>query len=195
MWSHYADNHAGFCVRYSLKDVANFVKTGLLPVKYTSKVPTLSVPQLLKCLDSKQDMLSNLRIAKASRKALITKSAAWNYEKEWRLIVENERVDLLRNGCVAFPYPEAIYMGCRMETNMKLHLASLAKRKGLRVYDSKQNEEKFVLDIWETDLKSIKEDLNWNEIFETRAKLGYSAKGDLYWSRIHKKMDALRNDS
>jgi hypothetical protein len=195
MWPHYADNHTGFCVKYSLKDVANFVKTGLLPVKYTSRVPTLSVPQLLKCLDSRQHMLSNPSVAKASRKALITKSAAWNYEKEWRLIVENERVDLLHNGCVAFPYPEAIYMGCRMEINMKLHLASLAKRKGLRVYDSRQNEEKFVLDIWETDLKSIKEDLNWNEIFETRAKLGYSTKWDLYWSRIHKKMDTLRDDS
>jgi len=59
MWSHYADNHTGFCVKYSLKDVANFVKTGLLPVKYTSRVPTLSVPQLLKCLDSRQHMLSN----------------------------------------------------------------------------------------------------------------------------------------
>ncbi|MNL70416.1 hypothetical protein D3C87_1954140 [compost metagenome] len=85
-------------------------------------------------------------------------------------------------------------MGCRMETNMKLHLASLAKRKGLRVYDSKQNEEKFVLDIWETDLKSIKEGLNWNEVFETRTKLGNTPKGDLYWTRIHKKMDALRGD-
>lgn len=194
MWSHYADNHTGFCIKYSIKNVANFVKTGLLPVKYTSKVPTLSVPQLLKCLDSKQDMLSNLSIAKASRKALITKSAAWNYEKEWRLIVENERVDLLDNGCVAFPYPEAIYMGCRMETNMKLHLASLAKRKGLKIYDSRQNEEKFVLDIWETDLKRIKEYLNWNEIFETRAKLGRTPQGDLYSNRIYKKLDALKDN-
>lgn len=195
MWSHYADDHTGFCIKYSIKNVANFIKTGLLPVKYTSKIPTLSVPQLLKCLDSKQDMLSNLSIAKASRKALITKSAAWNYEKEWRLIVENERVDLLHNGCVAFPYPEAIYMGCRMETNMKLHLASLAKRKGLKIYDSRQNDEKFVLDIWETDLKRIKEDLNWNEIFETRAKLGYTPQGDLYSNRIYKKLDALRDSS
>ncbi|WP_138477122.1 DUF2971 domain-containing protein [Dyadobacter bucti] len=185
MWSHYASNHTGFCIRYSLEKTSDFVKTGLLPVKYTSNVPTLSVPNILETLNSNHKFSSNLSIAKASKKALITKSAFWSYEKEWRLMVENERVDLLNNNCIAFPYAEAIFMGCRIESSLKYHLVSFAEKSNLKVFETRPNEERFVLDIFETDLNKVKEDTWIDEVLLEIE--GTEDEQRLYRNRLYKR--------
>jgi hypothetical protein len=195
MWSHYANNHTGFCVKYSLKKVDDFVKTGLLPVKYTSNVPKLSVPNVLKSLDGNQKWVANPRLAEASRKALITKSALWSYEREWRLMVETERVDLLINNCIDFPYAEAIYMGCRMENNLKYHLASYAEKNGLKIFETWPNEERFVLDISETSLERLKESAWYDELFRSRTDLANSDEMKVQRDRIWRKLDNLRRHS
>lgn len=189
MWSHYADNHTGFCIKYCFDDAEDFVKTGLFPVKYTSRVPQLSIKQILKSIDNNQKLTSNHSIAKTSRKALIAKSALWNYEKEWRLIVENERVDLFNNGSVPFPYATSIYMGCRIDPALKTHLVTLAQRKKLEVFETYQNDERFVLDIRSTNINKLKEDAVWNELRALRHTDEDSIDTKLLRERILKKLD------
>ena len=47
MWSHYADNHTGFCIKYSTKfnsEIYNdVIRCGLFPVIYTSRIPKLTL--------------------------------------------------------------------------------------------------------------------------------------------------------
>jgi len=52
MWSHYADNHKGFCVKYPLKlnelKHKDLILCGLYPVIYTARIPKVSPRELIK---------------------------------------------------------------------------------------------------------------------------------------------------
>ncbi len=70
MWSHYADNHKGFCiefVRSPQNDLGDHDKTR--PVRYRSQYPVIT-PLNPKAYDLK----------------FYRKAADWKYEKEWRLL-------------------------------------------------------------------------------------------------------------
>ncbi len=70
MWSHYADNHKGFCIEFvrgPQNVLGDYDKTR--PVKYRAEYPVIS-PLSLKAPDLK----------------FWSKAADWKYEKEWRLI-------------------------------------------------------------------------------------------------------------
>lgn len=85
MWSHYADSHKGFCVKYSTNfennDHKNLINCGFLPVIYTSRVPTITFKDFKILLDLRNDFMTNSSILKKIYKSLITKSSFWNYEK------------------------------------------------------------------------------------------------------------------
>jgi hypothetical protein len=78
MWSHYADQHAGFCIEYRVQ------KEELMPdrsdcfvqqqVQYVSALPEICLSEVL---FSPHQALGRL---------LSTKSLEWAYEREWRLI-------------------------------------------------------------------------------------------------------------
>ena len=50
MWSHYADNHRGFCVKYKLdfehSDFREILLCGLFPVRYRAKTEEITANQL-----------------------------------------------------------------------------------------------------------------------------------------------------
>jgi hypothetical protein len=66
MWSHYADAHRGICIGFLRRKFR-----GVEPVRYPLRVPRVDPKR-------PQD--------KKWRTAFLTKRAAWNYEKEWRLL-------------------------------------------------------------------------------------------------------------
>jgi hypothetical protein len=68
MWAHYADNHRGICLEFSLR---NDVMCGAQRCEYLDKFPIIRVYSR-----SEND---NLTI-------LLAKANAWSYEKEYRLI-------------------------------------------------------------------------------------------------------------
>lgn len=77
MWSHYADNHKGYGVEYSVNEMEIYkTEPPVLShaVEYVSQLPTLCLSEVL------------LSPHQALTRMLATKSTHWAYENEWRLI-------------------------------------------------------------------------------------------------------------
>lgn len=151
MWSHYAAKHTGFCLKYKL-DFNNFssrneLKCGLYAVKYSALMPKISPRELLKvATDEHGQLILNADLTKTIYKALIIKSKFWNYEKEWRLIL-NSGSDMIKNGNIEFPFVEAVYLSCQMEASIREYVTAWAKRNGLPIYQAKKNNERYALDF------------------------------------------------
>lgn len=77
MWAHYAAKHSGICLEFSTR---NETFSGALRVSYREDYPRLDLTS-----DKDADNLATL----------LTKSAAWRYEREYRLIAQekNSRAD------------------------------------------------------------------------------------------------------
>lgn len=159
MWSHYADNHRGFCVKYKMdfqkKDNYNQIRCGLFPVNYTSKVPKISPRELMRLKFNNNDLELNKPVLKTAFKTLTTKSRFWNYEKEWRLIISSYDSDILTNNVMEFVDIEAIYLGCRIEENLKNHLVHFADNNKINIFQTKQSNEMFELKLTELYKKDI----------------------------------------
>ena len=73
MWSHYAQQHQGFCLEFDPK-YGFFQRSH--PIIYDTKLPTFNI---LKYKGTKDEKL-------ALANSLLTKSEDWEYEQEWRVI-------------------------------------------------------------------------------------------------------------
>ena len=171
MWSHYADNHHGFCVKYNL-DLSNLrnsslIKCGLFPVKYTSKIPKISPRELMKLKFINNDLKLSNPVLKTAYKTLTTKSIFWNYEKEWRLIISSHNSDVLTNNIIQFVNIEAIYLGCRIEENLKRHLINFAENNKIEIFQTIQSNEKFQLKKTELHTKDFVD----KEFFDKLSKI------------------------
>jgi hypothetical protein len=80
MWSHYASNHTGVCLKFDTDKDEN-LKKSLFPVEYKNE-------------------LINANSLEDLRKCLLTKLETWKIEKEWRIIAENERFDFKQEALV-----------------------------------------------------------------------------------------------
>ena len=72
MWSHYADSHRGICLEFSL---SNEIFCAALKCEYSSAYPIMELHD-----DSDDTLLLSL----------LAKSDVWSYEKEYRLIAQEE---------------------------------------------------------------------------------------------------------
>jgi Protein of unknown function (DUF2971) len=81
MWSHYADKHLGACLRF---DTTSDFFEGVGKVVYSDEYPDFDFIQLVEDLKSPGEISERARKELAS-KLLLTKSAHWRYEQEWRL--------------------------------------------------------------------------------------------------------------
>jgi len=137
MWSHYAENHEGFCIEYNLYDVLwNHM---VYPVLYSDKI--LNPLWFSGKDDTNWD-----------KKLLLTKSNKWKYEREWRIIISplvNELIEG-KGMQIQMPKPKAIYMGCKIERNMKL-------KNALIEYTSSNNIKLFKLKMDRCFYKLIRE--------------------------------------
>ena len=109
MWSHYADEHRGFCIKYNLSK--HFIKQDendsfehmfLKPIIYRKDKDKVDISEMT-------TINSDLAFA--------TKHRSWKYENEVRLIVYNPNkeedfygIPLDKESCI-----EAIYFGCKCE--------------------------------------------------------------------------------
>ena len=130
LWAHYADKHQGAVIEFA----PNFDKDSILilaeEISYSDERPHLYHSQkefLMKSMF--RDTLENLN--DFTRAITMTKSSEWAYEEELRVytpalinIFQGEK-----NRALSFHDDElrAIYLGCKMNRESKLNLASLAK--------------------------------------------------------------------
>jgi hypothetical protein len=180
MWSHYANNHKGFCVEYDISSLKNdstlncenldyykdtkkeeymaerlstITKGGLFPVIYTSQRVNLPYTKLVKYkLNKRNDIIETLY------KAYITKSTEWSYENEWRLIVDEKVSDYYANK-IPFPYIKRIYLGCRMDKHHIKELMDIAKEINVEIGFMKMESHKFDLNYTSSFSYEFEEDM------------------------------------
>jgi Protein of unknown function (DUF2971) len=143
MWSHYSNNHRGFCVGFDINSlIPQITGTTLQPVTYSERYP------LIKPSPKFTDDL---------HKQLTTKSIDWQYESEQRLI-SNHYINK------AYKYPKnhlrEIIFGCKMtKTNKSLIIKEVKSQKfpNVKFFDSIQSDKEFKIVRKELTVLEIKE--------------------------------------
>ncbi|MEZ7507334.1 DUF2971 domain-containing protein [Flavobacterium sp. Arc2] len=171
MWSHYADNHRGFCVEYDLsflKPENNLkipdrsfyddkdkylnernqaiIRAGIFPVEYTAKRINIPFSKLEKIkIKSSGNIFYNSNIDELIYKTFLVKSANWNYEKEWRIIVDENICKYYENK-IPFPYIKAIYLGSKADNELINTMIDIGKEINAEVIIVKMDGQKFILE-------------------------------------------------
>jgi hypothetical protein len=138
MWSHYADNHKGFCVEYDFKSLpySDWITLLLYPVIYQDEL--LDVTEYMK---RKDEHINNLFSARPA----ITKSKEWEHEKEWRMAMpfSFSKCEMEWN----VPLPSSIYAGARIEPENEEYLKQYCTKTKIPLYFSKMNRRMFKIDF------------------------------------------------
>lgn len=164
MWAHYADNHKGFCIEYDLSNidfdnysvsrppsVENVSLGGLLECTYQSKPVTLPKNLIYKFfweLNMKQTEVSKLE--KQIIQSFITKSSAWSYEHEWRMIIDDKFSEIY-NHLIPFPHISAVYLGCHMSKNDMHSILGIADRNNFKVFKGDMEKKSYSISFYEVN--------------------------------------------
>lgn len=134
MWGYYADNAKGLCIKYDINKIIDYEEESdiqfkeylrrlncfLFPIRYTKKQPVVNLYANKK---------NNKEIA--FMRATTTKSTAWSKEKEIRLILPND-CPLLRNNKIKFPFIDTVFIGPKMESELKKSIILLLEQLKIR---------------------------------------------------------------
>ena len=119
MWAHYASNYAGMCVAYRPQPLVD----GLPDDAHLVRLAYGSVPP----------GISNLEAADlqgAARKILSHKKSSWVHEREWRLLGQPGRRDILSKSCA-----REVYLGARIKPEHKQSILEKLQDVNVRIYE------------------------------------------------------------
>lgn len=125
MWSHYADNHSGFCVEYMVHPL-HFASSGenralgMHTVQYVSALPELCYSE---ALFAPHQLLGRM---------LATKHIDWSYEKEWRLVHYESKQQLV--DMPAHMQISALIAGQKMDPELLRQLKGKAWELGIPAF-------------------------------------------------------------
>lgn len=176
MWSHYADNHKGFCVEYDLSSLKKeisltcnesdfynnkkdeyfleninlLVKAGLFPIVYSANRVNIPKTKLARIkLDKSGELIHDTNLDELVYKTFIVKSANWNYEKEWRVILDGNICEYFDNK-IPFPFIKKIYIGCKASKELINTLIEIGNEIEVEVSVLRMDGKKFVLEDYGT---------------------------------------------
>lgn len=171
MWSHYADEHRGFCVEYNINciDHRDMIWGHLFPVVYSTKrrikMNISEVARELKQLtrdredNNEKDYNENLSDCMA---LFLSKGEMWAYEREWRIVFTQEQVydiddDELNRNIISFDCATGIYLGYRIERTIEENVFEIVQRINekrkeshlpcINVYKMKMKPDSYELDV------------------------------------------------
>jgi hypothetical protein len=130
MWSHYAQDHTGYCIQFEATDTPFFGRA--LPVLYSEKYPFVDF------FNTPNDVQVD--------EIFLTKYIGWSYEEEYR-IIDHENGGGLRE------YPKdlmkSVIFGLRMPEDDKLRIRKWLSRRGggVSFYNSVQSKDSFSMTI------------------------------------------------
>lgn len=132
MWSHYANNHTGFCAEYDFATVNNAVEFGCIPILYTNdysyNMHSTSVNENVK----------NILFF------VFTKALEWQSEREWRVAQIN--YNLCCDGYnINFSSPKQIYLGCRASDRLKNDIVKICETSNIPLFQMKLKPGTFTL--------------------------------------------------
>lgn len=78
MWAHYADNHKGLCLGYSIPENTD---NKIRPVSYTSEFREITISQIRRMLDGDENAKAEIE-----HNIFLRKAKPWGYEDEWRMV-------------------------------------------------------------------------------------------------------------
>jgi hypothetical protein len=136
MWSHYADSHRGFCVEYDYSQVdGKTLKNLPMPIVYSSKRPLVPwAPVFDNSKENINEACNKLTLG------LLTKDSAWEYENEWRILINASD-----NPELVMPKISCIYLGAAIEEKNKAKVLEIAKSKGISVKQMKMDRGEYAL--------------------------------------------------
>lgn len=130
MWSHYANNHEGFCIGYDMKELDLKVQGLTMPVIYSNKlVKEINVDNICN-----NDFLYSL----------LSKCEEWEYEQEWRIIDINNFL-LNKDDNYLKMKPSELYLGAKINFRDKETLKEIAEEKQLDIYQMVMSKDEYVL--------------------------------------------------
>ncbi|WP_085905892.1 DUF2971 domain-containing protein [Kiloniella majae] len=140
MWSHYGGNHEGICLRLNLVNSRSRLKNAF-PVFYEENRPIIN---LIKDNDE-------LRY----KKALLTKSSQWAYEKEYRLIEIPPKNNISRKVRKFFYFPpealDAVILGSNISSSNEIFIRKLITEypTEIKIVRAQMSDTEYGLDIKE----------------------------------------------
>lgn len=138
MWSHYANNHTGFCIEYNFKKAGSdsILTQQLQPVIYRKDM--FDIGKHFEHTPKNSSRLNSLFGGYAS----IVKAKEWNYEKEWRLVFSKEDREGFNQELFT---PESIYLGTKISEEDKKEILKIAEEKQIKVFQMKRANDQFKL--------------------------------------------------
>jgi hypothetical protein len=138
------------------------IRGGLFPVIYTAGRVNIPKTKLHKIkIDEIVDLQHDSDIDAILYKTYIVKSAKWNYEKEWRIILDGDVCNYYDNK-IPFPYIKRIFLGCKMTTQTTDTMLEIAEELGAEVVMMVMDNKRFILEERGTD--SYKWDKKWAKL-------------------------------
>lgn len=127
MWSHYANNHKGFCIEYEIPLYAEpwvHLYHNLMPVIYgNERVPILEqCAQVLESSGVTPDILWDIY-----KYGLLMKNGEWRYQNEWRLISWDDFLSSDGHYNCKFFKIKKVYLGNRMDPQNRMQIIKICK--------------------------------------------------------------------
>lgn len=139
MWSHYADQHRGFCIEYSLAELESTapLMVGLHPVVYSNSR-----------FDSTEHFINVAKKTPSNGLAVfgagLVKSLDWEYEKEWRFLKLEKGTG--SGQFFDMPTPNMLYLGSHISTEDEVEILSICNEKSIPVKRMVHKAEKFEME-------------------------------------------------
>lgn len=152
LWGHYAQSHQGLCVEYDLGGKIQscideqVIKGALFPCKYTARPTKVSKTYFYKyAMGKNMTAYQNVHFIKNIIDSFLTKSSAWSYENEWRIILPNEVCEFYDNMIPFYPIKK-IYLGCKMSKDNREYIYRMSEKQGFKVVNMLQLHDEFRLE-------------------------------------------------
>ncbi|HHK8601441.1 TPA: DUF2971 domain-containing protein, partial [Vibrio parahaemolyticus] len=151
MWSHYAEEHKGFCIGFKESNLLSSIETiEQHDVTYQSDLP---FDELLWALDAYDDAESRIEnqitsesVREAFLKALVaTKFSNWKYEYETRMVSRNSGVYKFSSDCIS-----QVIFGFKMSEEHKDRLfttLSHSEWSHVKVYQASKSKDKYGIEL------------------------------------------------
>lgn len=144
MWSHYASNHQGICVKYRLGDIVDELKFLPVPVIYSKERASIDK------IDLGNDSYFEQLACKSIVESVTSKSLEWQYEKEWRIVRDEgacgDRWDSAKKGALLdMIRPTAIYLGCMATQATETKIKEYCKSQKINLYKMEKDPNEYKL--------------------------------------------------
>lgn len=131
MWSHYGENHTGVVLEIDTTVPGkNFYRSSLKKVEYSDQIPAFFEHKFIRYYMTGE---ISFDMRDTYERSTYTKSAAWSYEREWRIISGLHPDGVLLRGLLRFPWPffpeniTGVYLGSRATDEDRQSIISICR--------------------------------------------------------------------